>query len=241
MNAAWALVIATIVACGVSGCASGKSVSADSTIDTQAIGVHEVKSVQARCRLTLTNAPGKQVTFNGLLVACGADYLRIRTWKFTRPVVDIAVTPDGVWVAIGSVVKASDRTELEASARDISNAWSMFASDPSTWGEALDQMGDDDTEARYITMPSADGTQVLTVADRSSHMPLRHELLDASGNVLRTLALDQYQSINSFAWPHRMILLGPQGTVVISMSAVRLNEKPELNSFVPPDDAKHLK
>jgi hypothetical protein len=66
MNAAWALVIATIVACGVSGCASGKSVSADSTIDTQAIGVHEVKSVQARCRLTLTNAPGKQVTFNGL-------------------------------------------------------------------------------------------------------------------------------------------------------------------------------
>jgi hypothetical protein len=240
INAASALAITAIAVGGASGCAATQSVPDNSTVDAQLRGVGDVKFVQARCRLTLTNSAGNRVHLNGVLVASGAEYLRIRTWKFTRPVVDIALTPHGLWVAIGTVVNAADRAELETSARDIGNAWSMIASDSATWGQPLDQIDHDDTDARYITMPRADGTQVLTVVDRSSRTPVRHELRDASGKVLRTLSLEQYQNIDQFAWPHRMILQSPQGTIVISMSSVQLNGESASNSFAPPDGARRL-
>jgi hypothetical protein len=208
--------------------------------DARLLGVHDATSAQARCRLTLIDPTGKQVAFNGVLKANGEDRLRIRTWVFTRPVVDITLTPEGLWVAVGSVVKTSDRIELEASAKDIASAWSLFVGDPASWGAPFNPAAHNEAATRDFMAPNIDGTATLTVVDQSMLVPLRYELHDASGAVLRTLSLGQYRAVNGYAWPHCMTLRSDQGTIIIAMSAVKVNVELQPNAFDPPVDARRL-
>lgn len=231
MACAWCL-------CMLHGCASARPPVAGSEagqLSAQRVEA-SARSAEARCRLTLIDSAGKQVAFNGVLASRGSQWLRLRTWKFTRPVVDITLAPEGLWVAVGSVVKGSARSELGSSAQDIGRAWSIFAGDSQAWGEPLDAQSTDEDEVHYVSMPRADSTQVLTVVDRKTGRPRRHEVRDSQGTILRTLVLERYRVIDGVAWPHRLILESPRGRIIIDMSAVRLNGEPADDAFVPPID-----
>lgn len=238
--AAW--VAFAYCSCMVHGCAASRHPMAAATAGDPSAqtGDAQTQSIEARIRLTMIDSVGKQVSFNGVLAARESQWLRLRTWKFTRPVVDITLTHEALWVAIGSVVKNSARTELETSAHDIGRAWSVFVCDSCAWGEPLDAQPQNEDKIHYMSSPGVDGTQILTVVNLQTGSPQRFEVRDAEGALLRTLLLERYRTIDGIAWPHRMILKSPRGRIIIDMSAVKLNGELPVDAFVPPNNASRV-
>lgn len=234
------LMVALCLAIALFGCAAPHRMPdshASHSIDSHA---SMAQSVLARCRLTLIDTAGKRISFNGTLIAQGDGLMRIETWKFTRPVVDVTLVDNQLWVSVGKVVTGSAREELRAAAGDMGAAWKLFTSDATSWGARLTAADSTEGNVEFLTTPAADGSQVLTTVSQATGLPSKHDLRDIHGLSIRSLEIREYEFKNGAAWPRQMVFRSSRGVITLAMSSLRMNAELPEDGFVPPAGAELL-
>jgi hypothetical protein len=214
-------------------------------VETLAGRTESVRSVRAACALTMTDARGEAVNFDGAIVVRRREdglWLRLRTWKVGQAVFDATVRPDGVWLMVSD--QAARRMEdgngagtTGAKGIDpalIARGWSLFMggffTDPGA------RVIDTGRRTFEVERAGESGTVITAVVDRATLTVSEYRIADDKGEVRQTLTLSQYRELGPEATPFPTIIraAGPEGTVEVRMQDVELNGVIEDAAFVPP-------
>jgi hypothetical protein len=193
-----------------------------------------VRTISARCEVTLTNSQGDSVHLDGALAAASPDRLRLRAWKFDRAVFDLTLTPEGLWLFMGDDASGTaGQQPIVISAAQISQAWTMlnggfFAGKPSSTPVA------EDRPAVIAFRSNTDGTTVHCRVDRRTLTPTLYSISDSSGVDFYSVNLSAYQMINGIAWPMRIDFHGGEGELSLRLDDLEFNSEIAEGAFVPP-------
>ncbi len=194
-----------------------------------------VTTLEGTCRVILRDSEGLSISLDGALAARVPDHFRLRAWKFGRAVLDLTVTPEGVWTLTGET-PAGEPPRFDAA--QFARAWEIMSG----------RFGDDATvvvadPARAFTVRRAlgeGGAAVLCEIEPRTLTARRYEFIGADGRVERSLTLDRYRLLDAgpgrpgIVWPRRMIAEGADGRVTVLFDDLEFNLEPAPGAFVPP-------
>ncbi len=196
----------------------------------------KVKGVRAACGLTLTDARGESVTFDGAInvrVDERGVWLRLRAWKLSHTAFDMTVRPDGVWVYTPE--SAAERRAAsgmgEVDAGQVARAWSLFMGGFFEGAEVVDGGG-----AEFVVRKNVDRAVVECTVDRLTLAAREYVIRDEAGAVRQRLELWQYRERGpeGIPWPMRVRASGETGSVEVRLEDVELNPLLEESVFTPP-------
>ena len=243
--AAMRLLLLAVVFIAAAGCAKPRPalphVKWNSTDDARRIlagRARSVRTVSATGLLTLTRPDGESVRLDAALVSAPPDRLRLRAWKLGRAVLDLTLTPDGLWLLSPEDRSLRDKVKSAGvGAGEVARQWSLLSG-------AFFERGDLDADLleRYLvfqTPPSA--VPILhCYVDQRSLVPERYTLSDAQQHTRFTLELDEYRLIGDVPYPHRLRAQSGQGRIVLQFAEVELNTDLAPAAFDPPRRAEKI-
>jgi outer membrane lipoprotein-sorting protein len=195
-----------------------------------------IRTLSARCEVTLTNSKGDSVRLDGALAATSPNRLRLRAWKFDQAVFDLTLTLDGLWLFMGDDTSGAIRDKPNAiSASQISQAWLMvcggfFERNPSSIPMKA--------RVRPILFYLKDESRTVRCqVDRRTLTPTKYSLSDSGGSNLYSVDLSDYRMINGIAWPMRIEFHSEDGVLSLRLDGVELNGEIAEGAFVPPSRA----
>jgi len=192
-----------------------------------------IRTLSARCEVTLTKVQGESVRLDGALAAAAPDRLRLRAWKFDQAVFDLTLTPDGMWLFMGDdASETSGRKPMVISTSQISQAWMMvcggfFEKNPSS----VKMKASNSPITFYLR------DQEYTIhcqVDRHTLTPTVYSVSDSGGMSLYSVELAGYRMINDIAWPMRIDFYSGDGVLSLRLDDVELNGENAEGAFVPP-------
>jgi outer membrane lipoprotein-sorting protein len=197
-----------------------------------------VRTVSARCGLTLTHSDGQSVQFDGALAMAPPDRLRMQAMKFGQTVFDLTLIPDGAWIRTSDDRSRRDRImPAGRSAAEFSREWSWFIGG----FFVLPDLQAQTTASRMIVRRKLqDGRMIVCEVDRATLTPVRYAMADPGGGTRFTLTLANYRIIDGIYWPTRLTAISEGGRIDIQMNEVELNQPLSERAFVPPRRAEKL-
>ena len=197
-----------------------------------------VRTLSARCDLTLARADGQSVRLDGAVAMAPPDRLRLRAWKFGRAVFDLTLTPDGVWVVTPDDPSRRQKVlPASVSAAHLGREWAMLSG--SFFGEEGLRVRDDG--GRLVVSKELEGGRgVACDVDRRTLTPRRYRLLDPAGRTRFTLSLAGYRMFDATPWPTRLRAASDDGRISVRLKDVELNADLAPNAFRPPRRAEKL-
>ncbi len=205
----------------------------------------QLHSIQSGARLVLTAADGTSVTLDAAIVAAPPDRFRLRAWKLGHALLDLTLTPEGVWLKAdehrGDAAGGAAAGLRSINAGGIAEAWSLFtgglfAERDASGGARIETT--DDGGPTFTLRRSADtagsarpaGSAAITCEiDRRTLTARRCAVLDGSGAERAVVTLGGYRDFGGIVFPTRIEATGPDGTVLV------LLDDPEFNTPLPPD------
>lgn len=164
-------------------------------------------------------------TMQAMVIAFGQDHLRFRAWQKKSPVIDITLTPDGMWIWY-----APDKPILPLSTKQLRKlpqvlhgnlpAKTSVVKDASLWLTLSESFPKDGKPVQYLMHKPT-----LTVR--------RFEFMDSKQNVIEAINLENYELIDMYPWPDRLIASSARGSMQIDFLDVQLNSKLPQDAFVP--------
>lgn len=196
-----------------------------------------VRTVSATGLLTLTKPGGQSVRFDAALVTAPPDRLRLRAWKLGRAILDITLTPDGLWLLAPQDDSLREKARSAGvGAGEIARQWALLSG---AFFERDDLVAS--LEPAFLVLAADEGDLKLRCyVDRRTLVPLRYLLSDAGGRTRFSLALNDYQVIDGIAYPRRAQAESDSGRIVIQLSDVELNTELMPRAFTPPQRAEKL-
>lgn len=232
---------ALMVMASACGCASSVPIYPSVRDDDAARIISErlatIRTLSARCEVTLTNSHGDSVRLDGALAAASPDRLRLRAWKFNQAVFDLTLTPDGLWLFMGDDASgATGHKPIVLSGAQISRAWliltgGFFAGNPSSVPVV------DGRDGVLAFSSTTDGIPTRCLVERRTLTPIVYSLSDSGGMSLYSVDLSDYRMINGIAWPMRIDFRGGDGVLSLRLDGVELNNEIAEGAFVPPTRA----
>lgn len=238
-NPRFAAVTALVLA---SGCATPREnipryplESADVTLATVQARTAALSSVTGRGAVTLNDPKRGSVRLDAAFVLAPPDRARVRAWKFNQAVLDLTVTPDGVWLY-------SPRDPNAATTKPGNNVaggireWLRYLN-----GGVATERGEVKTTEREIlvTTPQSAGGTLTTTVDRTTRTVRSYRLTDATGVERFTLTLGRYRLFDQTLWPGRIEAHAPSGLIIVETSELQPNVA-ATTAFKPPARAKRL-
>jgi hypothetical protein len=167
------------------------------------------------------------------------DYLRVRGWKFGDPVLDLTLTPGGVWLFTSDRARSrTPATKREGMAEQFSRAWSLLNGGLLREGNlSLRESG------RYLIIRRATRRQPQIEAelDRDTLVVRRYRLFDEQGRQRMALSLEKYQIFGGgVVWPLVMRAVSNEGAITIELRQPLFNVPIADAAFVPPRRAEKL-
>lgn len=174
----------------------------------------------------------KQLTLKVMVIALGKDHLRVRAWHKKKPVIDVTMNPEGMWVWSSesrSVLPMSHETLrlLPSVLRGNLPAGLRVVKDGSPWLTLTENISRQGRAVNYLMHKST-----LTVR--------RYEFFDAQNRVVEAINLENYELIEMYPWPSRVIASSDAGSMQIDFTDVQLNVRLPQNAFEPPAKAVQL-
>ena len=130
----WVLPVAFWGCCSADPIATYPWVDAPTALRIMTQRGQSIQTLQAPdCTIRLTRADGESVRLDAVLVSRPPDYLRLRASKFGRVVIDLTLTPQGLWIlesqdsAGGSSGETATANLKTVTARQLASAWSILA------------------------------------------------------------------------------------------------------------------
>ncbi len=192
-----------------------------------------VKTVSSTCRVLLTNEDGRSTQLSGAMAARPPDELRLRAWKLSQPVLDLTLTPSGLWLFRAKRAEETGEDAFTTLSADRMRAgWTLAMggfSDPG-WAPL------DDTGGRtFRTRRTGDGgLAVIATIERRTLTSRQIELIDDDGQTRLTLSLGEYRLVDGIPWPTRLTFRAERGTITVLLDDVELNVDLPARAFTPP-------
>jgi hypothetical protein len=196
-----------------------------------------VRTVSATGLLTLTRPDGQSVRFDAALVTAPPDRLRLRAWKLGRAILDLTLTPDGLWLLSPQDRSLRDKVESAgAGAGQIARQWALLSG---AFFEREDLVVS--LEPRSLVLAGNEGELALRCyVDRRTLVPRLYTLRDDRGRTRFRLRLDDYQMIGDIPYPHRVQAESDSGKIVVQLLDVELNTELAPGAFTPPRRAEKV-
>jgi len=193
------------------------------------------QTLSSPCRLILADPNTGPTQLDGAIAARMPGFLRIRAWKFSQPVMDITLTPAGLWLYSAQDDESpGNRPSPFASltAEQLRQAWSLVMGeiplDSWTWDQTTSQP--DIT----IRQDWESGGSIVCTIDRPTLTLRRCTVTRSTDATVLTLTLDRYQAIEQVAVPTRVIMQSQHGTITILLDDVSLSEELPPTAFDAP-------
>lgn len=210
----------------------------DSALAIMAKRADEIQTIASPCTVYVQRRDGYSVSLDAATAAKIPGWLRVRAWKFGNAVLDLTVTPDGVWLLREQPDEAPTASS-ESGPERLGEAWSLFT------GRFFDDPGlrviDDGGERFTVERPlGRGGAKADCEIDRASLTARSYVVTDPSGEVRLRLSLERYRQFGGVVWPKRLVIeipASPSGADHQSMSASRVViafDSPEFNQELPP-------
>jgi len=186
-----------------------------------------IRSVSAQGLVTLERPGGDTLRLDAVFAIAHPGNARLRAWKFGQAVLDITLTPAGLWV----VAPRQDPTLFSDQTANFMRQWLRLIT-----GTFEDQSFiSDDSGAQLVLKWSADDqATMICEVDRKTLTARRYVLRDRQGQEHFTLALARYAEFNGVAWPGRIEAVSPAGRIVIDLHDVEINGQLPSAAFHPP-------
>ena len=197
-----------------------------------------VRTLSARCDLTLARADGQTVRLDGAIAMAPPERLRLRAWKFGQAVFDLTLTPDGLWVVAGDDPSRREKVlPASVSAAQLGREWAMLSG---SFFREHDLDVRDDGRRLVVSRRLADGRTMECDVERATLTPRRYRMLDPAGRTRFILALSDYGMFNGVPWPTRLLATSDDGRISVRLSDVELNGELAPAAFTPPRRAEKL-
>ena len=209
----------------------------DETHAMQLIAERSARSqtLSSPCRLILADPNTGPTQLDGAIAARMPGLFRLRAWKFSQPVLDITLTPAGLWLYSAQNDEFPGNRPLpfaNLNAEQLRRAWSLVMGEIPRDGWTWDQTSSH-ANVRIREDWESGGSIVCTI-DRPT-LTLRACTVTQSADVaVLTLTLDRYQAIEHVAVPTRVIMHFQRSTITILLDDVSFNEELPPTAFDPP-------
>ena len=195
-----------------------------------------VKTVSARAILTLTRPDGQTVRLDGAVAMAPPERMRLRAWKFNQAVLDLTLTPDGLWVLTPDDPSRRQKVlPASMSAARLAREWALLS------GSFFGQSDLKVREAQgklAVSKGLEDRRTVVCDVDRRTLTPRRYRMFDPSGKERFSLALSEYGLFNGIPWPTRLSATSAEGRIDITLKDIELNGELPATAFAPPRRAE---
>ena len=195
-----------------------------------------VRTLQSECSLSLRDAAGSSVSLDGAIVAKWPAHLRLRAWKFGRPVFDLTYTPEGLWVYLPEET-AQRGMKLEVTGEQFGRVWNLLCPGATDGAVVVIEADSTFTISRPVDPANPDHGRLVFEVDRET-LTVRRGLVDSSAGVRQTLTLDSYREVGmgpeSFVWPRRFRAEGDTGRIEVRLRDPEFNVEPAEGAFTPP-------
>lgn len=176
------------------------------------------------------NTQGKQIKARKVklqmaMVVMGDKHLRLRAWQSKKPVLDITLNPDGMWRWI-----APDAIQLPVSNVLLRKLPAMLRGDVAVKTSVLND------SSPWLTFQEAfpkDGRPVRYMMHKPTLTIRRFEFIDKKQHVAEAVNLEDYDLVDMYPWPRRLLASSDQGNMRLDLTEVQLNSRLPDQAFVP--------
>lgn len=203
---------------------------ASSALQTISHRHEELADIAATGRVELTDAEGKTVSLDAVLVARGHTHMRMRAWKFHQAVLDLTLTPDGLYLWTTEQGPASRHADkLNVTARQLRDAWALISGGLLVQTpERVEDEGGESFRVVYSQPP------VVATIDRATRTVRSYTIVGESGAAAR-VDLTDYRIVEGGVWPMRTELHGDlDRRIVVRLHEVQTHQQLPASAFVPP-------
>jgi outer membrane lipoprotein-sorting protein len=188
-----------------------------------------IKNVSTQGLITLQSSNGDTVRLDAAMAIQGPGNARLRAWKFGQAVLDITLTPLGLWI-----VAPQNENTFGNNTANLTRQWLGLITgtfeDPSL-------IADESGPRLILKQQADDGTTIVCEVDRKTLTARRYVLRDRQGQDRFTLTLSRYAEFNNIVWPRRIEAVSPAGRIVIDLHDVQINGELPPAAFRPPPRA----
>lgn len=180
------------------------------------------------------DAQGKRIKAGSVklqtaVVALGNDYFHLRAWHKKQPVIAITLNPQGLWVwtAPGSLPLPMSNELIRlmpAILRGSLATKTAVLKDGSPWLRLKEVFPTNGLPTQYLMHKPT-----LTLR--------RYEYMASDSSIAEAVNLEDYDLIDMYPWPRRLIASSDAGSLQIDFTDVQLNTRLPDQAFVPPDAA----
>lgn len=222
-------------ACGTTPLPTYGAMTDEEALAVIAARLDVVKRVTATADIVLTDARGESVSLEGAFVAEMPDRARLRAWKFGTAVLDLTITPDGVWAIVPEREGAGEISQL--SSMGVTRALEMATGAFFRTAHAIE--GASTARVLVVQGRAMGADALLCEIDRATLTPRRYSIVAGTGDSQQgmTLTLDRYDMVKdqdavtlvselrepSVAWARRVTFSGPRGEIVLRFIDIELN------------------
>ncbi|HEY1629606.1 MAG TPA: hypothetical protein VGF52_07085, partial [Tepidisphaeraceae bacterium] len=190
-----------------------------------------IRNISAQGLITLQRTDGQTVRLDAAMAIERPGNARLRAWKFGQAVLDITLTPQGLWI-----VALRDATAFGDKTANLTRRWLGLITgtfdDP---GVIADESG-----PRLVLKQQTNDATILCEVDRKTLTARRYLLRDRQGQDRFTLTLSRYAQFNGIVWPRRIEAVSDAGRIVIDLHDVQINGELPASAFHPPARAMKI-
>ena len=192
-----------------------------------------IKTVSAQGLVTLERPTGQTIRLDAAMAIQPPANARLRAWKLGQAVLDITVTPQGVWV----VAPQQDPTRLGDHTANATRQWLRLMT--GTF-ENAGVIADDNGPRLVLKLAADNGATIICEIDRNTLTARRYILRDGEDWQQFTLTLSQYADFAGIPWPQKIEAEGPSGRITIDLNEIEINGELPSAAFHPPARAVKL-
>lgn len=190
-----------------------------------------IQSFSASGKAVLTDHEGSRVSLDAVLIGSKPDKLRLRSYKMGTAVFDLTLIDHASWVWQSKRVNDRQITLPSFNTTSVP-IWDMLVGGiPATESFTTKR-----SDGRLIWSSDTEMGTLRVAIDPATSVVRQYRFVERSG-AEHLVMLDEYQMVNGFTWPGRIVVESAGGQIVIRVDDIELNGQLPAGAFAPPAGA----
>jgi|GEM_PF-2815772 len=161
-----------------------------------------IQTIMSRCDVRVDSDWRHSTVVQGAMVAKCPDHLRLRLWKWTHAILDLTVTPEGVWLMLADEKDAQASGLANREGIDQVSRFNQFLSSAFFRDKKLEVVYD--LDELYMVRKTPGHGAIHCTVDRRTLTVKEYRFENADGKLGAKLVLSDYRLVtDEIAWPYR--------------------------------------
>ncbi len=189
-----------------------------------------IHTVSSEALVTLTRKDGQTVRFDAALVMEPPERARMQAFKFGQTVLDLTITPAGVWLLTSDIQK-EETFSVGVRTGEMTHQWMRLATGLI---DEANVSANNRGANLLIQETKTNGTTIASLIDRKT-LTIREVIgRDRNGRQRFELTFARLSQFNSVVWPRRIEAVSDAGRILIELRDVEINGQVPEGAFKPP-------